>query len=175
MFSIKTVGSFRILPEEAVLTRGSCSYIRSARCSRVVLSKLLAARKANFLSLLVLAKKSQCSHALECWQRPFVTPLFINLIVNRCFKIRIPILHYIFFCPFQCHLVYIWDHLVHMSFIELISHNSPYLPPKILHNLCFSFLLAKFWGANKVLISYPDLTLFYTLFFPWPWKIWVRD
>ena len=30
------------LPEEAVLTRGSCFYIRSARCSRVVLSKLLA-------------------------------------------------------------------------------------------------------------------------------------
>ena len=23
------------------------------------------------------------------------------------------------------------------------------------------------------LISYPDLTLFYT--FPWPWEIWVRD
>ena len=22
-----------------------------------------------------------------------------------------------------------------------ISHNGPYLPPKILHNLCFSFLL----------------------------------
>ena len=22
-----------------------------------------------------------------------------------------------------------------------ISHNAPYLPPKILHNLCFSFLL----------------------------------
>ena len=45
-----------------------------------------------------------------------------------------------------------------------ISHNAPYLPPTILHNLCFSFLLgitavpreiennayAKFWGANKV-------------------------
>ena len=31
--------------------------IRNARCSRVVLSKLLAARKSNFLSLLVLAKK----------------------------------------------------------------------------------------------------------------------
>ena len=45
-----------------------------------------------------------------------------------------------------------------------ISHNAPYLLPKILHNLCFSFLLgitavpresennahAKFWGANKV-------------------------
>ena len=40
--------------------------IRSACCSRVVLSKLLAARKANFLSLLVLAEKSQCS--------AFVTP-----------------------------------------------------------------------------------------------------
>ena len=45
-----------------------------------------------------------------------------------------------------------------------ISHNTPYLPPKILRKLCFSFLLgitaapreiennayAKFWGANKV-------------------------
>ena len=45
-----------------------------------------------------------------------------------------------------------------------ISHNAPYLPSKILHNLCFSFLLgltavpreieytahAKFLGANKV-------------------------
>ena len=49
--------------------------IRSARCSRVVLSKLLAARKGNFLSLLVLANKSQRSHARECSQRPFVTPL----------------------------------------------------------------------------------------------------
>ena len=37
---------------------------------------LLAARKANILSLLVLAKKSQCSHARECSQRPFVTPIF---------------------------------------------------------------------------------------------------
>ena len=51
--------------------------IRSARCLRFVLSKLLAARKANFLSLLVLTKKkSQCSHGRECSQRPFVTPLF---------------------------------------------------------------------------------------------------
>ena len=48
--------------------------IRSARCLRVVLSKLLAAREANFLTLLVLAKKSQCSHARECSQSPFVTP-----------------------------------------------------------------------------------------------------
>ena len=45
-----------------------------------------------------------------------------------------------------------------------ISHNTPCLPPNILHNLWFSFLLgitavpteienyayAKFWGANKV-------------------------
>ena len=44
------------------------------------------------------------------------------------------------------------------------SHNAPYVSPKILHNLCFSFLLGiatvpkgiennayeKFWGANKV-------------------------
>ena len=45
-----------------------------------------------------------------------------------------------------------------------ISHNGPYLPPKILHNLCFSFLLGitavpreienntytNLWGANKM-------------------------
>ena len=45
-----------------------------------------------------------------------------------------------------------------------ISHNAPYSLPKILHSLCFPFLLgitavprkiennayAKFWGANKV-------------------------
>ena len=45
-----------------------------------------------------------------------------------------------------------------------ISHNAPYLIPKILHNLCFSFLVgitavprkiensayAKIWGASKV-------------------------
>ena len=45
-----------------------------------------------------------------------------------------------------------------------ISHNTPYLPPKISHSLCFSFLLgitavpreiennayARFWGANEV-------------------------
>ena len=45
-----------------------------------------------------------------------------------------------------------------------ISHNTPFLPPQILHNLCFLFLLgvtavpreiennayAKFWGANRV-------------------------
>ena len=45
-----------------------------------------------------------------------------------------------------------------------ISHNTPYLPPKVLHNLCFSFLLgitaiqreiennayAKCSGLNKV-------------------------
>ena len=51
-------------------------------------------------------------------------------------------------------------HICHLH----ISHNASYLPPKILHNLCFSFLLgitavpreiennayAKFWGANKV-------------------------
>ena len=47
-----------------------------------------------------------------------------------------------------------------------ISSNTPFLPPKILHNLCFVFFFlvgittipreiknnpyAKFWGANKV-------------------------
>ena len=45
-----------------------------------------------------------------------------------------------------------------------ISHSAPYLPPKILHSVCFSFLLgitvvpgeiennahAKFWRANEV-------------------------
>lgn len=32
-----------------------------------------------------------------------------------------------------------------------ISHNALYLPPKILHNLCFLFLLGiTFWGANNL-------------------------
>ena len=48
--------------------------IRSARCLRVVLSKLLAARKANFLSLFVLAKNRSARHARECSQRMLVTP-----------------------------------------------------------------------------------------------------
>ena len=54
----------------------------------------------------------------------------------------------------------------YLSAIRLfhISHTAPYLPPKILHNLCFSILLGitavpreienntyvKFWGANMV-------------------------
>ena len=48
-----------------------CKRNISARISRVVLPKLLAAREANFLSLLVLAKKIA---VLACSQRPFVTP-----------------------------------------------------------------------------------------------------
>ena len=51
-----------------------CCKRKISRCLRDVLSKLLAARKANFLYLLVLSKKRQCSHAHECSQRPFVTP-----------------------------------------------------------------------------------------------------
>ena len=48
--------------------------IRKARCSRVVLSKLLSARKANFLFLLVQKNRS-ARHARECsLGRPFVTP-----------------------------------------------------------------------------------------------------
>ena len=49
-------------------------------------------------------------------------------------------------------------------FTYATSHNAPYLPTKILHNLCFSFLLgitavpreiennaySEFWRANKV-------------------------
>ena len=56
-----------------------------------------------------------------------------------------------------------WPHLPKIRHLH-ISHNAPYLPPQILHNLCFSFLLgittvpreiennanAKFWGVNKV-------------------------
>ena len=56
-----------------------------------------------------------------------------------------------------------------------ISHNAPYLPPKVLHKLCFSFLLiiravprkienyayAKMWGANKV--HYGKRGLYYLL------------
>ena len=62
-----------------------------------------------------------------------------------------------------------WPMWIHANYFQyatstLISHNAPYLPPQILHNLCFSFLLgikavtsetenntyAKFWGTNKV-------------------------
>ena len=49
--------------------------IRSARCSRVLPSKLLAARKANFfISARARKKKRSARHARECSQRPFVTP-----------------------------------------------------------------------------------------------------
>ena len=81
----------------------------------------------------------------------------------------------IILCLIQYLLIEYWS----LSFIDLvvkdkgkittkhhlhISHNAPYLPPKILHSRCFSFLLgitaflreiennacAEFWGANKV-------------------------
>ena len=63
-----------------------------------------------------------------------------------------------------------------------MSHNAPYLPPKILHNLsgCFSFLLditavpreiennayVKFWGARRrimgdVQVAYIGVVLFF--------------
>ena len=38
------------------------------KCSLLASCTLFAARKANFLSLRVLAKKSQCSHAREYTQ-----------------------------------------------------------------------------------------------------------
>ena len=51
-----------------------------------------------------------------------------------------------------------------------MDHNNPFFSPKILHNLCFQFLLgitvvakeiedngyAKFWGLNKVHITFSD-------------------
>ena len=54
-----------------------------------------------------------------------------------------------------------WPHLPKIRHLH-ISHNAPYFPAKILHNLCFSFLLgittvpreiennanAKFWGGK---------------------------
>ena len=48
--------------------------IRSARCSRGVLSKLLAARKANFHLCSCSQKNRSARHARECSQRPSVTP-----------------------------------------------------------------------------------------------------
>ena len=53
-----------------------------------------------------------------------------------------------------------------------ISHYAPYLPPKILHSLCFSFLLgikavprgiennahAKFWGAKWGALSFSTMS-----------------
>ena len=42
------------------------------KCSLLASCTHSTARKANFLSLLLLVKKSQCSHARECSQRPFV-------------------------------------------------------------------------------------------------------
>ena len=50
--------------------------LRSARCSRVVLSKLLAASKmSKFFNLYSCSQKNRSArHARECSQRPFVTP-----------------------------------------------------------------------------------------------------
>ena len=50
--------------------------LRSARCSRVVLSKLLAASKmSKFFNLYSCSQKNRSAwHARECSKRPFVTP-----------------------------------------------------------------------------------------------------
>ena len=65
-------------------------------------------------------------------------------------------------------------HICHLH----ISHNASYLPPKILHNLCFSFLLgitavpreiennayAKFWGG-QIRCFMGDVQVVYALHF----------
>ena len=48
--------------------------IRSARCSRVLLSILLAARKANFYLCSCSQRNRSARHARQGSQRPFVTP-----------------------------------------------------------------------------------------------------
>ena len=47
---------------------------------------MLAAHKANFLSLLVLAKKSQCWAYFECSQIPFVTPYIVCTLPFKYFN-----------------------------------------------------------------------------------------
>ena len=78
--------------------------------------------------------------------------------------------HYLY-CTSYKSLKYI-NRLVAMAWIASIrhlhiSHNAPYLPPKILHNLCFSFLVgitvvpreiennayAKFWGQIRCIMG----------------------
>ena len=54
---------------------GSGENIRSARSSRVVLSKILVARKANVYLCSCSLKRSQYSHARECSKRPLVIPI----------------------------------------------------------------------------------------------------
>ena len=55
--------------------------ITSARCLWVVVSKLLAARKANFLSLLMLAKKLQCSACSPMLAKTIRQHLFLERLI----------------------------------------------------------------------------------------------
>ena len=64
--------------------------ITSARCSRVVLSKLLAARKGNFLSLLVLAKKS---HAVLACSRMLTKTIRHPFNASKMNNRRVQIMH----------------------------------------------------------------------------------
>ena len=71
-------------------------------------------------------------------------------------------------------------HPVHSIHHFHISHNAHYLPPKILHNLCFSFLLgitavpreiennayAKFWGQIRCIMGSVEVT-----YCPCRWKV----
>ena len=124
--------------------------IRNARCSRVVLSKLLAARKSNFLSLLVLAKKSQCSKCSRMLAKTIRHPLnyfrvhTILLTVVAVFAFQVTFLSDPFkgFLP-RCAFLYFLStnkvpSLPEVSFAQCVKNESYYsaivMRPKMLLN-----------------------------------------
>ena len=99
---------------------------RSARCSRVVLSKLLAARQANFLSLLVLAKKSQCSKCSRMLAKTIRHPL-------NYFRVHTVLLTVVALFAFQVTFNFVViplrDFLPRCAFLYFLSTNKvPSLP-----------------------------------------------
>ena len=102
--------------------------IRIARCSRVVLSKLLVARKANFLSLLVLAKKSQCSKCSRMLAKTIRHPL-------NYFRVHTILLTVVAVFAFQVTSV---PSLPEVSFAQCVKNESYYsaivMRPKMLLN-----------------------------------------
>ena len=75
----QTISCFILKKRFSIWIAASGKYKKwSLPASRYSLNCSLLA-KQFFLSLLVLAKKSQCSHARECSQRPFVTPTIKKL------------------------------------------------------------------------------------------------
>ena len=102
------------------------------------------------------------SLVIHLWQTWVLAPVRIctNILIRMHFlekyTFTIPV------CTLIAAVMAVSDLLYQIHLLH-ISHNAPYLPPRILHNLCFSFLLgttavpreiennayAKFWGANK--------------------------